>query len=236
MQDPGVRIRRVWREREFRTTERSLFNPKRYISGKWKTEIQQYQEDVPDYTEHDLYKQQKAEFEKEHQERIQELEYRKLQVEEKMSGCMSGSRNARKFQIDREELEREIEKLQAEREEKLDRAIKNQLRTAKAYIESIFESLETESRKQILQAILEKEPHLSQIAMQILEEEIKDELDTKIKRLEALKEKIALAEKDKYERIQKIGEAQSAMTALLENAEAVRMAIESIETDVIKEQ
>ena len=236
MQDPGVRIRKEWREREFRTTERSLFNPKRYFSGKWKTEIQQYQEDVHDYTEHNLYKQQKAELEKEHQKRIQELEYRKLQLEEKMSSCMSGSRNARKFQIDKEELEREIEKLQAERNEKLENAIKNQLRKARAYIESIFESWEKENRKQIIQAISEKELHLSQIAMQFLEEEIKEELDTKIKRLESLKEKMTLAEKDKDERIQKIEEARSAMTALLENAEAVRMAIESIETDVIKEQ
>ena len=72
--------------------------------------------------------------------------------------------------------------------------------------------------------------------MNILEGEIKEDLEIKTKRLEALKAKMALAEKDKNERIQKVEDALSALTSLVEKAESVRFAINSIETDVIKEQ
>ena len=109
LQDPGVSMRKEWREREFRTTERSIFNPKRWFGSKWKTEIQQYQEDVPDYTAHNFYIQQKAELEKQHQERMQELEITRQKFENQISEFVKGSRDARKFQIEREELERQIE-------------------------------------------------------------------------------------------------------------------------------
>jgi hypothetical protein len=236
MHDPGVKYRKEWKEREFRKSERSIFNPRRWFGSKWKTGIQQYQEDVPDYTDHNLYLEQRAMLEKEHQERVHELEDKKLRLEEKMSGFLKGSRDARKFQVEREELEREISELRSERNEKLDKAIKSQLVKAKAYVESIFQSLEKESREQAIQSIYEKEKQLTELAMNILEGEIKEELEIKTKKMEALKAKMALAEKDKNERIQKIEDALSALTSLVEKAESVRFAINSIETDVIKEQ
>ena len=236
MHDPGVKSHKEFREREFRTTERSIFNPKRWFGNKWNTEIQQYQEDVPDYTEHIFYVEQKTALENDHNERMRELEEKRTRLEEKMSGFLRGSRDARKFQLDREQLEQEISDLRSERNEKLDKAIKNQLRKAKAYVEGIFESLERDSREKALKSIVEKEEQLSQLAMKTLEGEIKDELEIKTKKLEALKAKMSLAEKDKKERIQKIDEAIMALKSLSEKAETIRVDIDSIETDIIKEQ
>ncbi|MCQ2257648.1 MAG: dynamin family protein [Bacteroidaceae bacterium] len=236
MQDPGVTIRKEWREREVRTTKRSIFNPMRWFGSKWKTEMQQYQEDVPDYTAHNFYVQQKAELEKQHQERMHELEMKREKLENQMSEFERNARNARKFQIEREDLERQIEELQAERTKKVDKAIENQLKKAKVYIEGIFESLEKDSRSQALKSINEKEDQLTQLAIDILESEIGEELETKTKKLEALKSKMTLAEQDKNDRLMKIDEAHSALIGLLEKAEAVRAAIDSIETDIIKEQ
>ena len=236
LQDPGVSMRKEWREREFRTTERSIFNPKRWFGSKWKTEIQQYQEDVPDYTAHNFYIQQKAELEKQHQERMQELEITRQKFENQMSEFVKGSRDARKFQIEREELERQIEELRTERDKKLDKAIKKQLKTARLYIESIFESLEKDSRAQAIKSINDKEEQLTKMALDILEGEIREELEVKTKKLESLKSKVALAEQGKNERLLKIDEAYSALSDLVEKAEAVRAAIDSTETDIIKEQ
>ena len=236
LQDPGVSMRKEWREREFRTTERSIFNPKRWFGSKWKTEIQQYQEDVPDYTAHNFYIQQKAELEKQHQERMQELEITRQKFENQMSEFVKGSRDARKFQIEREELERQIEELRTERDKKLDKAIKKQLKTARLYIESIFESLEKDSRAQAIKSINDKEEQLTKMALDILEGEIREELEVKTKKLESLKSKVALAEQGKNERLLKIDEAYSALSDLVEKAEAVHAAIDSTETDIIKEQ
>ena len=236
LQDPGVSMRKEWREREFRTTERSIFNPKRWFGSKWKTEIQQYQEDVPDYTAHNFYIQQKAELEKQHQERMQELEITRQKFENQISEFVKGSRDARKFQIEREELERQIEELRTERDKKLDKAIKKQLKTARLYIESIFESLEKDSRAQAIKSINDKEEQLTKMALDILEGEIREELEVKTKKLESLKSKVALAEQGKNERLLKIDEAYSALSDLVEKAEAVRAAIDSTETDIIKEQ
>ena len=236
LQDPGVSMRKEWREREFRTTERSIFNPKRWFGSKWKTEIQQYQEDVPDYTAHNFYIQQKAELEKQHQERMQELEITRQKFENQISEFVKGSRDARKFQIEREELERQIEELSTERDKKLDKAIKKQLKTARLYIESIFESLEKDSRAQAIKSINDKEEQLTKMALDILEGEIREELEVKTKKLESLKSKVALAEQGKNERLLKIDEAYSALSDLVEKAEAVHAAIDSTETDIIKEQ
>ena len=236
MQDPGVSTRKEWREREFRTKERSYFNPKRWFGGKWKTEIQQYQEDVPDYTAHNFYIQQKAELEKQHQERMQELKIKRKKLENQKSEFVRGSRDARKFQIEREELERQIEELRAERDIKLDKAIKKQLKNARLYIESIFESLEKDSRAQAIKSINDKEEKLTKMALDILEGEIREELEVKTKKLESLKSKVALAEQGKNDRLVKIDEAYSALSDLVEKAEAVRAAIDSTETDIIKEQ
>jgi len=236
MQDPGVKTHKEWVEREYRKGERSIFNPRRWFGSKWKTEIQQYQEEVPDYTEHNFYIQQKATLEKEHKERVLEFESKKQRLEESMSICLQGSSNARKFQNDREELEREISELQAERKEKLEKVIKKQLTEAKRYVESIFDSLEKESRKQAIKSITEKEDELTKLAMNVLEGEIKEELEIKTKKLEALKSKMALAEKDKVERLQKIEDALAALNSLEDKAAAVRVTIDSIETDTIKEQ
>ena len=236
LQDPGVSMRKEWREREFRTTERSIFNPKRWFGSKWKTEIQQYQEDVPDYTAHNFYIQQKAELEKQHQERMQELEITRQKFENQISEFVKGSRDARKFQIEREELERQIEELRTERDKKLDKAIKKQLKTARLYIESIFESLEKDSRAQAIKSINDKEEQLTKMALDILEGEIREELEVKTKKLESLKSKVALAEQGKNERLLKIDEAYSALSDLVEKAEAVHAAIDSTETDIIKEQ
>ena len=236
LQDPGVSMRKEWREREFRPTERSIFNPKRWFGSKWKTEIQQYQEDVPDYTAHNFYIQQKAELEKQHQERMQELEITRQKFENQISEFVKGSRDARKFQIEREELERQIEELRTERDKKLDKAIKKQLKTARLYIESIFESLEKDSRAQAIKSINDKEEQLTKMALDILEGEIREELEVKTKKLESLKSKVALAEQGKNERLLKIDEAYSALSDLVEKAEAVHAAIDSTETDIIKEQ
>lgn len=236
MQDPGVTYRKVWKEREYRTTERSLFNPKRWFGSKWNTEIQNYQEDVPDYTEHNFYMEKKEKLEQEHQEKMNNLEMKKLRLEEKMSELLKGSREARKFQLVREDLEREISELQNQRDEELNKVIKTQLKKAKRYVESIFEKLENESRKQAIQSITEQEERLSQLAMDILEGEIKEELELKTKKMKALKAKLNLAEKDKNERIQKIEKALEALTVLEGKANAVHTTIESIETDIIKEQ
>ena len=236
MHDPGVIWRKEWRERECRGSERSIFNPRRWFGSKWKTNIQQYQEDVPDYTEHNLYLEQKKSLEEDFQRNVKELEDKKRHLEEQMAALVEGSRDVRKYEIDCKELEREISELRSERDEKLDNAIKKQLKTAKVYVESVFDSLENDSRKQMIQSFTEMEENLIQMAMSILEGEIKEELEVKAKKLEALKAKMTLAEKDKGERIQKIEDAHSALASLAEKAEAVRNTIESKETDVIKEQ
>lgn len=236
LQDPGVSMRKEWREREFRTTERSIFNPRRWFGSKWKTEIQQYQEEVPDYTAHNFYIQQKAELEKQHQERMQELEITRQKFEDQMSEFVKGSCDARKFQIEREELERQIEELRKERDKKLDKAIKKQLKTARLYIESIFESLEKDSRAQAIKSINDKEEQLTKMALDILEGEIREELEVKTKKLESLKSKVALAEQDKNDHLLKIDKAHFALSGLVKKAEAVRTAIDSTETDIINEQ
>ena len=119
---------------------------------------------------------QKAELEKQHQERMQELEITRQKFENQMSEFVKGSRDARKFQIEREELERQIEELRTERDKKLDKAIKKQLKTARLYIESIFESLEKDSRAQAIKSINDKEEQLTKMALDILEGEIREEL------------------------------------------------------------
>ena len=96
--------------------------------------------------------------------------------------------------------------------------------------------MEKDSRSQALKSINEKEDQLTQLAIDILESEIGEELETKTKKLEALKSKMTLAEQDKNDRLMKIDEAHSALIGLLEKAEAVRAAIDSTETDIIKEQ
>ena len=179
---------------------------------------------------------QKAELEKQHQERMQELEITRQKFENQMSEFVKGSRDARKFQIEREELERQIEELRTERDKKLDKAIKKQLKTARLYIESIFESLEKDSRAQAIKSINDKEEQLTKMALDILEGEIREELEVKTKKLESLKSKVALAEQGKNERLLKIDEAYSALSDLVEKAEAVHAAIDSTETDIIKEQ
>ena len=236
MHDPGVRYHKEWRERECRGSERSVFNPRRWFGSKWKAYIQQYQEDVPDYTEHNLYLEQKESLKEDFQRNVKDLEDKKRHLEEQMAALVEGSRDVRKYKIDYEELEHEISELRSERDEKLDNAIKKQLKRAKVYVESVFDSLENDSRKQALESFTEKEEYLIQMAMSILEGEIKEELEVKTKKLEALKAKMTLAEKDKSERIHKIEDAHSALASLAEKAEAVRNTIESKETDVIKEQ
>ena len=236
MQDPGVKMRKEWSEREYRSKERSIFNPKRWFGSKWKTEIQQYQEDVPDYSEHNLYIQQRAALEKQHQEHMKGLEEKRQKLETQMSEYLMGARQARKFQIERESLEREIEELRAERDKELDKTIKKQLKKAKVYVESIFEKLETDNRSQVIKSINEKEESLTQIAMKVLEDEIKEELEIKSKKLESLRSKMSLAEQGKIERMNKIEEACTALAELLEKADSVRTTIDSIETDTINEQ
>ena len=236
LHDPGVQMRKDRREREIRTKERSWWNPKRWFDGKWQTSIEQYDEEIPDYTEHNFYLKQKAELEKEHQDRMLDLETRKQELEEKMSGLLKGSREARKFQIDREELEEQIAKLHKERDEKLDNVIKKQLKKARAYVENIFNSLELDSRKQAIQALNDKEPRLCEMAMQILEGEIKDELDIKMKKLESLKKKMTQAEQDKNQRLQKIESVRAELKVLAEKAVALHDEIDSIITDKISEQ
>jgi hypothetical protein len=236
LHDPGVQKRIERREREIRTKERSWWNPKRWFGNKWHTSIEQYDEEIPDYTEHNLYRQKKAELEKEHQDRMLELETRKQELEEKMSVLLKGSREARKFQIDREELEEQIAKLHKERDEKLDNVIKKQLKKARAYVENIFNSLELYSRKQAIQALNDKETILCEMAMQILEGEIKDELDIKMKKLESLKKKMTQAEQDKNQRLQKIESVRAELKVLAEKAVALHDEIDSIVTDKISEQ
>lgn len=235
LRDPGVVMRSEPKEVEYRK-ERSIFNPRRWFGSKWTTGVKQYMAEVPDYTGHDLYERQKAELEKKHQCRICELEERKKVLEEKQSTFLSGSINVRRYEQEREVLEHQIDQLRTERDAALNKVIKNQLKDAKTYVEEIFTSLEQNSRKQAIKAIEDKEELLTQMSMQILESEIKDELEIKIKKLESLKSKVTLAEKDKNERIQKMEEASLALNALLDKAEALRVAIESIETDIIKEQ
>ena len=236
MQDPGVKMRIERREREIRTTKRGWWNPARWFGSKWKTGIEQYDEKIPDYTEHNFYIKEKAELEREHKDCMLKLETRRQELEEEMSVLLKGSRDARKFQIDREELEEQITKLREERNEKLDNVIKKQLKKARAYVESIFDSLERDSRKQALQALVDKETKLCEMAMQILEDEIKDELDIKMKKLEGLKKKMALAEQDKDQRLQKIENIKGELRDLAEKAFALHNATESIETDKINEQ
>lgn len=236
MTDPGVTHRKEWREREYRKSERSIFNPKRWFGSKWNTGIQQYEVDVPDYTAHNLYLQEKAELEKNHQALMRELEEKKQRLEDEMSTHLFSAHQVSRYQVEREGLERDIEKLRAERDEMLGKTIKKQLTKAKMYIEKVFSMLEEDSRKKAINSIAEKEEALSMKAMEILEGEIKEELEIKTKKLEALKSKMSLAEQDKNERIQKIEEARSALNTLAEKAENIRSAIESIETDVIKEQ
>jgi chromosome segregation ATPase len=236
LHDPGVQMRKDRREREIRTKERSWWNPKRWFGNKWHTSIEQYDEEIPDYTEHNFYLKQKAELEKEHQDRMLDLAARRRELEEKLSGLLKGSREARKFQIDREELEVQIAKLREERDEKLDNVIKKQLKKAGAYVESIFDSLERDSRKQALQALADKETKLCEMAMQILEGEIKDELDIKMKKLESLKKKMTQAEQDKDQRLHKIEEIRADLKELAKKAVALHGKIDSIVTDKISEQ
>lgn len=235
LHDPGVGTRKELKTRDI-LVKRRWINPKRWLGKKYDTDIQQYEAEVPDYTAHNFYLQQKEELEDEHRKKLGEYEDKRAQLEEKLSACISGSRDAQRFQFERENLEREISELQAERKEKLETVIKNQLTIAKKYVEEVFESLESDSRKQAINSITEKEELLSQLAMSILEGEIKEELEIKTKKLEALKSKMALAEKDKVERLQKIEDALAALNSLVDKAAAVRVTIDSIETDTIKEQ
>lgn len=235
-EDPGVWMRKERREREIRTKERSIFNPRRWFGNKWKTKIEQYDVDIPDYSLQDHYKKEKGEYDMKHQIRMQELKDKKSKLEEQMIGFLRGSREARKFKIECDELEDEITKLRKERDQKLNEVIKKQLRKAKKYVEEVFSILERNSRNQAIQSLTEKEEELNQLAMQILEGEIKEDLDIRMKKLENLKAKMALAEKDKEQRLQNIEKANAALNALFVKAEALEEKINSIETDKIKEQ
>lgn len=235
LQDPGISSRTVKRTRENKV-KRSIFNPKRWFGNKYDTEVEEYWDEVTDYSGHNEYLEQKNELERAHKERMHELEEKRQTLEDKMSKLLQESYEARKLQTDREELEREIEELRNKRDKKLDKAIKKQIDKAKLYVENIFDDLAEKSRKQAVQSIEDRRDDLTNMAIEILEGEIKEELEIKTKKFEALKSKMSLAEKGKNDRIQQIEEACSALNSLAEKAKAVRTAIESIETDTIKEQ
>lgn len=235
--DPGVSYRTEYTEREFRTgSKRSWINPKRWFNGAYEIRIERIEEKVADYTEHNHYLEEKERLTNVYNEKIRQLNENISKLEENLLSAQNNKSQARRYKIMKEELDQQIREQREEKDRLLSQAIHKQIVKAKTYIKDVFNDLEKNSRTIILNIISNKEEELIMLAEMVLEGEIKEELQLKTKKLESLKKELELAENEKEERLQKIGEAISALQNLNEKADALRNNIEQIETDIIDEQ
>lgn len=237
LSDPGVNYRTEYTEREFRTgSKRSWINPKRWFNGAYEIRIERIEEKVADYTEHNHYLEEKERLTNVYNEKIRQLNENISKLEENLLSAQNNKSQARRYKIMKEELDQQIREQREEKDRLLSQAIHKQIVKAKTYIKDVFNDLEKNSRTIILNIISNKEEELIMLAEMVLEGEIKEELQLKTKKLESLKKELELAENEKEERLQKIGEAISALQNLNEKADALRNNIEQIETDIIDEQ
>ncbi|MFG6425890.1 MAG: dynamin family protein [Muribaculaceae bacterium] len=229
LSDPGV----YWRT-EYEERKEKKWRWLGCIGDEYKTYTVPKQ--VADYSGHNLYVEKKQQIEKEYKSQLGSLEDEKLRVEAELSKYSHASLQSRRYQMERDNIEREINELEEQRKKDISYAIKKQLSQAKKYVTDYFDDLEKNSRKSVLKELDEKEDELYEHAKSILEGEIKGELDIKTNKLESLKAKRDLAEKDKNERLDSIKNAKTALEDLKEKADSVREVIESIKIDTIKEQ
>ena len=235
--DPGVSYRTEYTEREFRTgSKRSWINPKRWFNGAYEIRIERIEEKVADYTEHNHYLEEKERLTNVYNEKIRQLNENISKLEENLLSAQNNKSQARRYKIMKEELDQQIREQREEKDRLLSQAIHKQIVKAKTYIKDVFNDIEKNSRTIILNIISNKEEELIMLAEMVLEGEIKEELQLKTKKLESLRKELELAENEKEERLQKIGEAISALQNLNEKADALRNNIEQIETDIIDEQ
>lgn len=236
MADPGVSYKDVVTQKEMLGEKRGWWNPGRWFGNKYKKHIETFTEKVPDYTAHYQYLEEKKQVEEQYNRTIRELELKKSEIESRyVSGAGSAS-SARRYQFEKEELDKKIEETREERDREFEDKLKMQVKSAKEYLKGVFDDLENNARKQALDAIGDREGQLVNIAMEILEEEIKDELKAKSDKLSNLSKKLELAENEKEARLHKINSALTALKNLQTKASNVYDDINGIETDVIKEE
>jgi len=233
--DPGVTYKDEFVQRKVFGEKRGWWNPCRWFGDEYKSHMESFTEKVPDYTAHNKYLDEKKQVEEQYARRINELELRKRELENKYESEMASASSARRFQFEKEDLDRQIQEKREERDKEFETKLKVQVKSAKDYLKGIFENLEDNARKSALNTLDERQNKLIELAKEILEEEIKDELQSKEEKLLNFKKKLELAENDKEARLNKIDSALSALGELKTKANDVCSAINSIETDVIKE-
>lgn len=235
MQDPGVTYNNEIVQRKVYGEKRGWWNPCRWFGDEYKSHMETFTEKVPDYTAHNQYLEDKKQVEEQYDRRIKDLEQRKRELENKYVSGNASALSARRFQFEKEDLDRQIQEKREERDKEFEAKLKVQVKSAKDYLKGIFDDLEANARKSALNALDEKQNNLLDLAIEILETEIKDELKEKEEKLNNFKKKLELAENDKEERLNKIDSALSALYELKTKADEVYSAINKIETDVIKE-
>lgn len=233
--DPGVQYRDEIKQHKVFGEKRGWWNPCRWFGDTYKSHMETYTEKVPDYTAHKRYLEEKQEVEQRYAESINDLQRTKAELESKYDNMSASASVARRYQSEKEDLDRQIAEKREERDREFEEKLKEQVKSAKDYLKEIFDDLEKNTRKNAIQGIDDMESKLIELAIEVLEGEIKEELQSKESRLNNLKQKLELAEKDKEDRLANIESALDSLEDLKEKALNVRDVIRSIKTDEIEE-
>ena len=235
--DPGVQYRDEVKQHKVFGEKRGWWNLCRLFGDKdkYKSHMETYTEKVPDYTAHKCYLEEKQEVEQRYAESINDLQRAKAELESKYESMSASTSVARRYQSEKEDLDRQISEKREERDREFEEKLQEQVKSAKDYLKEIFDDLEKNTRKNAIQGIDDMESQLIELAIDVLEGEIKEELQSKEAKLNNLKQKLELAEKDKEDRLTNIQSALASLEDLKEKAMSVQNVINSIETDVIEE-
>lgn len=208
--------------------KRGWWNPARWFGHDYRYETLYTKDD----TAQKQYDEDKKRIQNQYEDKNNSIE-RELEDLRTKLGDLPMSRTSNvQHKIDR--LEKEKERLDEKKRRELGKAIKTKMEGAQGYLSAFFDDIEAKSRKKMLESVQAKEDAYLALGLMIAEQELKGVLDEKKKKLENLKNKRQMAEDDKVKTIVSNETTITSLSNLLMKAKDVLAAIESIETDTIK--
>lgn len=143
--------------------------------------------------------------------------------------------NSKRSEAERQSIERKIERLQREREQKITKELRKRTLAAKDYVEGCLIALDKQCMKAAIEELNNQEGNITSFITKVIDDvlslacaEKKAELDSIVQKLESGAEEIA-------KEVKTLTQRDEALQSILFEAVDLRREIEDLETDVIEQ-
>ncbi len=194
------------------------------------------QEPYLDTSRQEAYDHQLQELKSRHQSELADYQNRLDELRSLDTDVASHQSNARRYEAEKQDITRKVEKLQQDREQKLNKEVRKRIRAAKDYVEGCLDALDKQCMDSAKKVLINHEETIQSFVTKVITDVLSMACADKQQELDEIIQKLESGAEEIDKEVKLLTKRDELLQSILFEAVDLRREIEDIETDVIEQK